>query len=82
MAGASAAREARPGARPKIFVPQHHDNWAPGVSTRGEKYQPEVEAELAKIPEDTRPILRFISDPQDYVRPEVLTFDIDAPFWD
>jgi len=67
---------------PKIFVPQHHDNWAPGVSTRGENYQPEVEAELAKIPEDSRPILRFISDPQDYVRPEVLTFDIDSPFWD
>jgi len=67
--------------KPKIFVPSHHDNWAPGVSTRGEHYKPFVEDELAKIPAAYRPILRFISDPQDYVRPEVLTFDIEAPVW-
>lgn len=67
---------------PKIYVPSHHDNWAPGVSTRGENYKPYLEDELALIPEDRRPILRFISDPQDYIRPEALTFDIDSPFWD
>jgi L-ascorbate metabolism protein UlaG (beta-lactamase superfamily) len=67
---------------PRIFVPEHHDNWAPGLSTRGENYQPLVQAELAKIPEASRPILRFISDPQDYVRPEALTFDVASPFWD
>ncbi|MGH2830968.1 MAG: MBL fold metallo-hydrolase [Actinomycetota bacterium] len=67
--------------RPKIFVPIHHDNWAPGVSTRGENYQPIVEAELQRIPAGRRPILRFISDPQDYVRPEVLTFDVNSPYW-
>lgn len=66
---------------PKVFVPTHHDNWAPGVSTRGENYKPIVEAELAKIPAAQRPILRFISDPGDYVRPEVLTFDVNSPFW-
>lgn len=67
--------------RPKIFVPTHHDNWAPGVSTRAENYRPIVEEELRRIPAEQRPILRFIGDPQDYVRPEVLTFDIGAPFW-
>ena len=67
---------------PKIYVPSHHDNWAPGVSTRGEKYRPIIEDELALIPEDQRPILRFISDPQDYARPEILTFDIDSAYWD
>jgi hypothetical protein len=67
--------------RPKMFVPQHHDNWAPGVSTRGERYEPIIRSELDQIPADRRPILRFISDPQDYVRPEVLTFDVTAPFW-
>lgn len=66
---------------PKIYVPSHHDNWAPGLSTRGERYKPIIEEELLRIPAARRPILRFIQDPYDYVRPEVLTFDIDAPFW-
>lgn len=67
---------------PKIFVPSHHDNWAPGVSTRAEHYRPVIEEELAKIPAERRPILRFIGDPQDYIRPEALTFDINSPYWD
>lgn len=67
---------------PTMYVPSHHDNWAPGVSTRGEKYRPILEDELALIPAERRPILRFISDPQDYARPEALTFDITSPFWD
>lgn len=66
---------------PKIFVPTHHDNWAPGITSRGEEYRPIVEEELSRIPPERRPILRFIGDPQDYVRPEVLTFDVNAPFW-
>jgi L-ascorbate metabolism protein UlaG (beta-lactamase superfamily) len=66
---------------PKIYVPSHHDNWAPGVSTRGERYRPIIEEELALIPAAERPVLRFISDPQDYVRPEVLTFDVDSSYW-
>lgn len=66
---------------PKIFVPAHHDNWAPGLSTRGENYEQLVRDEYARIPADRRPTIRFISDPQDYVRPEVLTFDVTAPYW-
>lgn len=67
---------------PRVLVPEHHDNWAPGVTSRGENYRPALEAELARIPADRRPMLRFISDPQDYVRPEVLTFEIGNPAWD
>lgn len=67
---------------PKVFVPSHHDNWAPGVSTRAEHYRPVIEAELAKIDPEDRPTLRFIGDPQDYVRPEVLTFEVGNPAWD
>ena len=67
---------------PKLFVPQHHDNWAPGLSTRGENYEAIVRAEYDKIPADRRPLIRWISDPQDYVRPSVLTFDPGAPYWE
>lgn len=67
--------------QPKIFVPTHHDNWAPGITTRGENYQPVIQGELDKIPAERRPTMRFISDPQDYLRPEVLTFDPSAPYW-
>ena len=66
---------------PKVFVPSHHDNWAPGITTRAENYEPFVQEELDAVPPDKRPILRFIGDPQDYVRPEVLTFDLSSPFW-
>ena len=64
---------------PKIFIPTHHDNWAPGITTRGEEYCPIIETELARIPDG--PIVRCITDPGDYLRPSVLTFDPDAPFW-
>jgi hypothetical protein len=67
---------------PKLYVPSHHDNWAPGLSTRGENYEPVFRQELERMPEADRPIVRWISDPQDYIRPEVLTFDVGAPFWD
>lgn len=67
--------------RPKVFVPSHHDNWAPPVSTKAENYQTLVEEELAKIPQATRPSLLFIADPYDYMRPELLTFGIADPAW-
>jgi len=67
---------------PKIWIPSHHDNWAPGLTSRGEDYEQPMMDEIARIPEAQRPIVRWISDPQDYVRPEVLTFDVNAAFWD
>ena len=67
--------------RAKVFVPTHHDNWAPPVSTNAEGYRTFVEAELQKIPADHRPELLFIADPHDYVDPTVLNFDINAARW-
>lgn len=66
---------------PKVFVPSHHDNWAPPVSTSAERYRPAVEEELAKIPEGRRPALLFLTDPHDYMSPDRLTFDIADPRW-
>lgn len=68
--------------RPTLYVPTHHDNWAPPITTRGENYEPILRDELSRIPPERRPIVRFISDPQDYVRPEVLTFDVEAEVWE
>lgn len=62
--------------RPKVFVPGHHDNWAPPVSSRAEHYRDPLASELARIPEPDRPEVRFLSDPADYVRPEALTFEL------
>lgn len=60
--------------RPRIFVPSHHDNWTPPVSSPAAGYEQPLRDGLAEIPAATRPALRFIADPTDYVRPSRLTF--------
>lgn len=65
--------------RPRLFVPAHHDDWAYGITTRGELYEPYLRDELAMIPAARRPRVRFIADPADYVRPGRLTFRIEKP---
>ena len=60
--------------RPRIFVPSHHDDWAAGFTTPGERYRAPLTAELARIPRADRPEIRFTADPGDYLRPGVLTF--------
>jgi hypothetical protein len=67
--------------RPRLFVPTHHDDWLAGITTRGEHYEEPLTAELETIPGQHRPEVRFLYDPVDYVRPEVLTFDPAAPVW-
>ncbi|WP_240505187.1 MBL fold metallo-hydrolase [Nocardia mangyaensis] len=62
--------------RPGVFVPSHHDNWLPGLTARGDTYQATLQGELDRIPADRRPALRFLSDPGDYLRPDVLTFPL------
>ena len=59
-----------------VFVPAHHDDWAAGITTKGENYREPLRQELARIPAERRPQVRFIADPTDYVRPEVLTFGV------
>jgi L-ascorbate metabolism protein UlaG (beta-lactamase superfamily) len=67
--------------RPRVFVPTHHDNWAPPVSTKAANYRPAVEAELQEIDAAHRPQLLFIEDPEDYVNPETLAFAVGDAKW-
>jgi hypothetical protein len=67
--------------RPRLLVPTHHDDWLAGITTRGENYEEPLAAELRTLPERHRPVVRFLYDPVDYVRPEILTFDPSAPAW-
>jgi hypothetical protein len=60
--------------RPRLFVPCHHDDWAAAITTTGDRWEPAMRAELRRIPEHRRPRLRFLRDPQDYLRPDRLTF--------
>ena len=61
---------------PKLFVPSHHDDWLVGITTKGAAYEPYLRAELDVLPAAQRPQVRFIADPQDYIRPEILTFPL------
>jgi hypothetical protein len=65
--------------RPQQLVPGHHDNWLPGVSTRGAYYRPYVVDELQRIPASQRPVLRWLEDPADYLKP--LVFDVTDARW-
>ena len=63
--------------RPATLVPTHHDNWAPPITTQGDGYRSYLAAELALRSDAVAPDVRFISDPDDYVRPEPLTFPVE-----
>ena len=65
--------------QPQVFIPTHHDNWAPPITTRGGQYKGYLQKELELLAEKERPELLFISDPHDYVNP--LTFDIHDARW-
>ncbi|MCK9247545.1 MAG: hypothetical protein M0P31_00985 [Solirubrobacteraceae bacterium] len=66
--------------RPRVFVPTHHDDWQPGITTRAAAMRPVLERALQRdVPAAIRPELRFIEDPRDYVRPDALTFAVPVP---
>ena len=65
--------------RPQQLIPGHHGNWLPGLSTRGAEYRPYVVDELARIPAAQRPVLHWVQDPDDYLKP--ITFKINDPRW-
>ena len=56
--------------RPKVFVPTHHDNWAPPITTKAENYRAALKKEVNRLPKSKRPEVNFLSDPDDQ-RPEV-----------
>jgi len=63
---------------PKVFVPNHHD-FVLGEYGGGDDFEPALERELESY--DADPELRFLSDPFDYVKPNLLRFDVDSPRW-
>ena len=65
--------------RPQELVPGHHDNWLPGLSTRGAYYRPYVVEELARIPAAQRPVLHWVQDPDDYLKP--IVYQVNDPRW-
>ncbi|MGW0249076.1 MBL fold metallo-hydrolase [Nocardia goodfellowii] len=62
--------------RPSLFVPTHHDNWLPGLTSSAATYDPPLRAELARLPSGSRPELRSLHDPADYLNPARLTFQL------
>lgn len=60
--------------RPRVFVPCHHDNWAPPVTAPAASYDKPLRDAIARLPEARRPRVRMLRDPEDYVRPDRLTF--------
>ena len=63
--------------RARMFVPNHHDPYSiqPLSNIAGAAGE-ELAREFERVPAERRPCLRYLSDPEDYVRPERLTFDI------
>lgn len=64
--------------QPDVFVPSHHD-FVGGEYGGADDYEPQLERELASY--DVDPEVRFLYDPYDYVRPNLLRFDVDDPRW-
>ena len=64
--------------QPKVFVPSHHD-FVGGEYGGADDYQPQLKRELEDY--DVDPELRFLSDPDDYVRPNLLRFDVGDARW-
>jgi hypothetical protein len=72
VSGRSILNEGLAQIRPKVYFPIHHDPCANDV------YR-EVKDQIALIPATSRPQLRFLSDPADYLKP--LVFDPSARAW-
>ena len=64
---------------PKVFVPGHHDDWLPPITTTADGYRAPFDAELRRLPPERRPAVRFLRDPGDYLNHEALTFRLRRP---
>jgi len=72
VSGRSVLAEHNRAIREKLFIPLHHD--ACGYFSKKD-----LEDAVARLPEETRPRLWFISDPGNYLRP--IVFDPEARVW-
>jgi hypothetical protein len=67
------------GLRPKVMFPNHHDFVAEYGS--GDQYEDYMEREISRRPEKIDAEMRWMRDPDDYVRPGLMTFNVSDPRW-
>jgi L-ascorbate metabolism protein UlaG (beta-lactamase superfamily) len=65
--------------RPKVMFPSHHDYVAEYGS--GDQYEQYMQREMSRRPEQIGTEIRWMRDPDDYVRPSQMTFDLSDPRW-
>ncbi len=64
-------------AHPRVFLPNHHDAWAPVVGGGAAAYQSEWQREMQSL--EHPPLVDYLTDPVDYMRPR--SYRIDDPIW-
>jgi len=64
-------------ARPKLFMPNHHDAWFPGIGGGASAYETQWTQALMSLPNP--PKQDYLRDPDDYLK--VRSFDVNAAEW-
>ena len=64
-------------AHPRVFLPSHHDTWAPAVGGGAEAYESAWRNELSML--EHPPLLDYLRDPVDFMKPR--SYDIDDAIW-
>ncbi|HWL64676.1 MAG TPA: hypothetical protein VNP73_01775, partial [Actinomycetota bacterium] len=67
--------------KPKIYTPNHHDNFVVGAGDNARDMEPQVREEIQRIPKRIRPQLVYTYDPDAYLRPDLFTYDPADPRW-
>ncbi len=65
--------------QPRIFVPSHHDFIAPDGAQND--WEATFAREMEYLPAESRPEVRWMINPDDYIRPGLLRFDLRSPYW-
>lgn len=72
VAGRSALALNNRALKSKLFLPLHHDAY-------GHLIKKDLEAFVASLPDGERPMMRFMADPSDCLKP--IVFDPGASVW-
>ncbi|MES3041066.1 MAG: MBL fold metallo-hydrolase [Pseudomonadota bacterium] len=64
-------------AQPKLFMPNHHDAWAPVIGGGASAYETQWTQALMSLPNP--PKQDYLRDPEDYLK--VRSFDVRSPEW-
>lgn len=64
-------------AHPRVFLPSHHDAWAPVIGGGAAAYETQWQREMASL--ENPPLVDYLSDPVDYMQARV--YDLKDPIW-